>query len=982
MTIALSTTHRLALAALATLALIARPANAQPAPYHRWRTLDTPHFRVHVPAGLEREGRVAGAAAEQAYEQLAKELTPPREPIELVVSDDADYSNGYATPFPSPRIVVYATPPVESPALRLNEDWLGIVITHELTHIFHLDRVRGVWAGAQRIFGRAPFLFPHIYEPSWLTEGLAVYYESRLTEGGRLRDAEHRTIARSAALEGVLPRLGDLSAGSPRFPRGELTYSYGSLFVDWLARTHGDSTIGRFVEIQSGQLNPFALGKSSRKAFDISFVDAFDMWRDSVKRSAPGSTPPLASWRELSTHGYYAASPRWTSDSSLVYTASDGRTVNSAYELTTTGARRRLGRRNSDGANVPLADGGLLYAQPEIDGTTEVRSDLYVQRGGRVRRLTYGARLVQPDARRDGTIVAVRLAPTRASLVLLDAEGQLLRVLREAGPDETWSEPRWSPDGSRIAVAHRAHGGIFSIEVIDPSAGGSAVAALESFLLSSPAWSPDGTLWYVSERTGSPALEAWSGGTLLRRPAGSDSTLVALATPDVSPRGTALTAVSLRADGYHVGVAPLPRLDTLRGASAPGLEMRPVADTQMLAAGDFVGYSPWRSLRPRYWMPLIESAPDRGTRLGAITSGYDVLRRHEYIAYAAIPTSGRFYTGGLAYRYAGLRRPFIDVSLSQDWESSGLIYAADMIANPSAIGRLYKRTRDLSLAATLSRPRYRTNSSLTMGVAVERRHFDTEPVELLRRVDASFRRDYTFPRAFLGGSWGNYQRPFLSISPEDGVALAFTARERLLTGTSANFASASVVGTMSAYRSLDMPGYAHSVLALRVAGGVADPNTPTAFEVGGTSGTSAAIAGYAVSEGRRTFGVRGFPAASIYGTSAAAASLEYRAPLLLGGKGLRSFPLFFDRSSVSAFADAGTAGCAARPLFQGICSPAGIIGHTIASVGAELGVSLALLTTDQPELLRFGVAFPVLARGSVARQVERVSGYVELGVAF
>ncbi|MDB4892410.1 MAG: WD40-like beta Propeller containing protein, partial [Gemmatimonadetes bacterium] len=117
---------------------------AQPSPYKRYRTLDTEHFHVHVPVGLELEGRVAAAAAERAYGQLAKELKPPRGPIDLVVTDDADYSNGYATPQPTNRIVVFATPPIESNSLRLNEDWLALVITHELTHIFHLDRADGL----------------------------------------------------------------------------------------------------------------------------------------------------------------------------------------------------------------------------------------------------------------------------------------------------------------------------------------------------------------------------------------------------------------------------------------------------------------------------------------------------------------------------------------------------------------------------------------------------------------------------------------------------------------------------------------------------------------------------------------------------------------------------------------------------------------------------------------------------------------------
>ena len=128
----------------ALLALsLATPAHAQPAPYRHWQTLRTAHFDVHVARGLEREGRAAAAAAERAYAALARGLGPPRGRIDLVLSDDADYSNGYAVVSPTNRIVIFATPPIEHAGLRFNEDWLELVIVHELTHVFHLDRARG-----------------------------------------------------------------------------------------------------------------------------------------------------------------------------------------------------------------------------------------------------------------------------------------------------------------------------------------------------------------------------------------------------------------------------------------------------------------------------------------------------------------------------------------------------------------------------------------------------------------------------------------------------------------------------------------------------------------------------------------------------------------------------------------------------------------------------------------------------------------------
>lgn len=893
--------RRLALLALGILVLAPVAAWAQPAPYHRYRTLATPHFRVHVAAGLEREGRVAAAAAEHALTQLSRELVAPRTPIDLVVSDDADYSNGFATPFPTNRIVVFATPPVENRGLRLNPDWLGIVITHELTHIFHLDRSRGIWSLAQRVFGRAPFLFPNSYSPSWLTEGLAVYMESRLTTGGRLRDAEHTMIARAAAREHLLPRLDQLSGGTSRFPGGEGVYAYGSLFIDYLARTRGDSAIRHFVEVQSAEAIPYLLNRSAKEGFGASFATAFGAWRDSVTHAAGERVPPLPGWRELTTRGYYASSPRWLNDSTLVYTGTDGRETNAAYALTIGGARERLGRRDASGANDVLADGGLLFAQLNFTAPDQLRSDLYrASPDGDVARLTHGARLIQPDARADGTIVAVQLAAARASLVLLDANGRLLRVLRAAGPDETWSEPRWSPDGGRIAVSHRRHGGTFSIDVISPDDAGDVEIARSRAVLSSPSWSPDGArILYTSEESGSPQLVVASAGRRALRDAGG----VAVLTPELSPNGRLLAATTLRANGYHVGVAPAAIAEPDAPSPARFDTVAAIAtDTEALAPGEFTPYRAWRTALPHYWYPLIEPGVANDTRVGFTTSGADVVDRWLYSAYGALATSGRFAVAGLSLRYAGLRHPYVDVALSQDWTTLGV--ATD--ANDAVLGEVFKRARDASVALTFVRPRVRTYTSFTAGAGSEWRGFATTPAPLLALLDTSFHRGYTFPRLFAGAVWANTQRPPLSISPEDGVSLGATWRERFRTDAPSATASASVVGTAQGYKSLDLPGFAHHVIALRVAGGVADSRAASAFEVGGTSGTVLEVVpGYTIGEGRRTFGVRGFPAASVYGTSALAASLEYRAPLTMNTRGLGMLPFFFDHSSLTLFGDAG-----------------------------------------------------------------------------
>ena len=960
-------------------------ATAQLAPSHNWRTLETQHFHVHVRAGLEREGRAAAAAAERAYRQLSSELTPPRGTIDLVVADDADYSNGSASAFPSNRIIIYATPPIEVQSLRFNEDWLQLVITHELTHIFHLDRARGIWNIAQHVFGRGPDLFPTSYGPSWLTEGLAVYYESRFTQGGRLKDSEHRLLAQTSALEHQLPHLNQLSLASPRFPGGERAYAYGSLLVEYLAASRGDSTIRRFIDEQSGGLNPYRINHESMRAFGISFADAFNAWRDSVQASVGVSQLPVSGWRELTTHGYYATDPRWVNDSVLVYASNDGRSNTAQVELSLNGTRRSLGRRNSLGASIPLANGGWLFSQLEYTRPNEVRSDLFVERDGHQRQLTHGMRLVQPDAARDGRIVAVQLGAARSSLVLLDSAGTLQRVLRTAEPDETWSEPRWSPAGNAIAAAHRAHGGVYSLEVIDLATDSTRAIDRGRYLISMPSWAPDGrALVYASEEFGTPTLVRRSTevGASPSNQRGATSVVVSasenIVTPELSPDGRNLAASTLRADGYHIGVAPAPTAIAPPGVyTVRAVTPATPVDSQPLAAGEYHKYSAFKSALPRYWYPVIEEAPGRGTRLGAKTTGYDVLGRHAYSAYLTVPTTGMYATAGVGYRYAGFQQPLIDVQAYQDY-----IFEATLPngGTTQVVGSLLRRTRDASFATTFTRPRARTYSAFSLGVGAEHRSFLTDPGEFLKQLDPSLSRSYAYPRAFVSAQWSNTRRPSLSISSEDGIAVAATVRERYRTDSVSVTNSASIVSTASLFKSLDLPGFSHHVLALRVAAGAEDNHAATALEIGGTNGGTVQIApGYTVGEGRRTFGVRGFPARSIIGTRALGGSLEYRVPALLGGSGIGAVPFFFDRSSITAFAEAATASCGTSTRYA-VCSSSALIGKTIASVGAELVVSASYFDWDAPQTLRLGFAVPVAGRSLVRASV--VSAYLASGLSF
>lgn len=962
------------LLALLILLTLPQPASGQ-SPHRAHRTIGTEHFQVHFEEHLEPLARRAAASAERAYTRLSSELVAPRGPIDLVVSDNVDFANGSATVFPSNRIVVYAHPPIESAALRFTDDWIDMVVTHELAHIFHIDRSRGTWRLLQYVFGRAPVLFPNAYTPRWLTEGIATYYETRLTGAGRVAGTSHRAHLLAAGAAGRFPRIDQVSIATPVFPGGQGVYIFGSLFVDYIADVHGDDKVRALIERQAVHPLPFMLNRVARaatgQAFSASWKDFADLYTGTADSIG---AEPIPGWRDISRPLHSADFLRWTGDDRLVYTGSAPRRRYGAYAVTPQGNTRFLGRRNGATPNSRAADGTLVYAQPDFVDPYTLRGDLYLERDGARQRLTRGARLSAPDVRADGRVVAVQSVAGGSRLVIYDLATRELAPLTGGGIDEFWSEPRWSPDGRSIAASRWRRGGSTSIVIVD--AGGTAVReeiSIARAVQGAPSWSPDGrSVLFTSDRSGSTEIYvADVGGG--RPPRVLSSSVLGIHEPQLSPDGRTLAAVRFTAEGVRVGVAPA----TFEATPPPGwqlqeLDARPARlDTVTPHAGAARRYSPLGQLVPRYWFPLYED-DGRDARAGAYTSSSDILGRHSYIAQAAVPLRGRGAEGGIAYQFAGLKRPLLGLSAWQNWAFRGAV--RDSSGRPLA--RVDRMERDASISASFLRPRARSNFSVTVSAGAQMRRNTIEP-DLATNLPAAFFSDSLLPRVTAGIGYARTRSAPYAISPEDGFTASVGAINRWVSGTGAP-SSRTVTGALTGYRSFDLGGFARHVAALRVAGGAADDNAVSELEAGGVSGSSIPLAfGFGgIGEGRRAFPVRGFDGRTLRGTRAWAASAEYRAPLALLARGAGLLPLFLDRTSISGFADAASAWC---PVFrEGLCAE-GNPRATIGSVGAEARLVAALGSWDQPFAFRLGVAAPVVERERADRPV---SIYFTSGLSF
>jgi hypothetical protein len=285
----------------------------------------------------------------------------------------------------------------------------------------------------------------------------------------------------------------------------------------------------------------------------------------------------------------------------------------------------------------------------------------------------------------------------------------------------------------------------------------------------------------------------------------------------------------------------------------------------------------------------------------------------------------------------------------------------------------------VSLQATFIRPRFRTYTLASIGGELEGYSYSTRPGTALRQLDSFFSQTHTYPALVAVAGWSNAQRPGLSISPEDGVSLSANARQRWRAGTTGG-PTRSVIGLALAYKSVDLPGFAHHVLALRAAGGITDEGSPDLFSAGGISGTTLEVfPGVAVGQ-QRTFGVRGYPAGSESGIRAYSAAVEYRAPLAAPSRGFRFIPIFVDRMSVTLFGETGRAFCpVGADTTSGFCTAGTIRNPAMTSAGAELNIDTSWLLDSQARA-RLGLAFPLINREQL--RAAKAELYARFGASF
>lgn len=987
-------------------------------PNERWRTITTEHFRVTYPEHLEALGRRAAERSERAWDELVDVFVdPPDDRIDVLLTDHSDISNGFAGVTPSNRVVIHARPPVDFWSIGHSDEWLELVITHELVHILHLDlSLNPIGRVARSVFGRVsaewPF-FPELGTPRWVIEGLATWYETELTNAGRVHGTFNEMQIRTAILEGRFEDIGQASGRSPEWPTGNRAYAYGSHFFNHLTRKYGSDRMGAFAEAIARQWIPYRIDGAGRSAFGVSLTEEWQLWKADLERDLADldqrllQLGPITESNPLPGGGRVTIHPEVSPDGRYVaFATSDG---NSDLQIrvydVTTGETRSTGRTNGTPTIAWLPGNRLLVGQLELDGPYEAWADLYVRElDGSERRLTHGARVNQPAPSPDGSVaIAVQQGGGTNGLVHVDLSTGEVTPWVAPDPDVHWAYPTWSPDGSTVAVTRWEPEGYHDLVLLD-AVSGEIVQRItrDRSLDMNASWTPDGAwLLWGSDRTGimnvlaAPALGSGRVGdpilvTNVRTGAGY---------PAVGPSGSRLYFAAYHADGWFIeetAFEPEERITAPRAGirfDAPGPAPQRGSSTEI--AGD---YSPWPTLGPKYWevattdvvsVPTVQVdslvLPGRellGVGVGIQTGGRDLVGRHAWAAAATFAPAGDKFSGSATYQYGGLGNPLLSFSARQGWVGAGQT-VTDMAADTVLV---LERERGVSAGVTMLMPTWRRNLSFTLAGAMvweAREVWDTalrptnafrlsRPTARVEELSASV--SFNSTRAFayqMGMSKG--MSVFVSGRTTNDATLPDSLTSVAGVDRSLNEVRGRVRGAVPLWRT----GYGRQVLAVQVAGGVAEgPGAGIGhFRVGGASGQAEQLTGLEAFGGRFIFfPVRGYAPSSRFGRYAWSGSVEWRIPLWLGNQGFRVWPIHLDRSMLSVFFDAGNA-------WGPDLSPSGFVNTlqvALASAGAEVTTEVLALFDVQLRL-RGGFGVPLVR---VTGDGTSVRGWLRVGVPF
>jgi hypothetical protein len=255
----------------------------------KWTTLESTHYRVIYQKPYSQLAGEVLKIAETVWPTLAKayDAYDRYQRIDILITDDGDDANGFAI-YTSSRIAIFA--PHMDWIMRNRQNWLGNVVTHELSHVFSLRRA--AWLApfdAVQIYGatydygsRVNYAFQipwmPLVAPTWYVEGIAQFEAAQ--NGNDSWDSQRDMVLRDAYLTGTLPTLDFIETFDydEDWTQAERTYNTGFAFLLYLKDRFGVDKVRALAKPKP----IFNFSYSVEQAFGKPLPELFDEFKRSL----------------------------------------------------------------------------------------------------------------------------------------------------------------------------------------------------------------------------------------------------------------------------------------------------------------------------------------------------------------------------------------------------------------------------------------------------------------------------------------------------------------------------------------------------------------------------------------------------------------------------------------------------------------------------------------------------------------------------
>ncbi len=883
-------------------------------PAFTWTTLETTHFLIHYHQGEEKIAKRAAIIAEDVHLRLVPRIKwTPKGRTHLVLVDAMDDSNGLTTPFPYNLIKLLITQPVGEPGFGTtsHDEWMRMLITHEYTHILHLDMVHSATDALQYVFGR--LYFPNLLEPQWMIEGIATYEETEQTAGGRGRSPGAEMIIRMAVLEDKFPRLSQATVFPNYWPAGQVPYLFGEGFTRFIAEKYGREKLAD-ISVKYSNFGLWLVDANGVWTLGQWYSDLWEEWQNELqaryaKIRGELSAKGLTASRALTRRGYMNVSPVFSPDGkSIAYTVSNEDEFPAIYRMSADGTGDRKLVENttsstSSGESIAWSpDGsGIYYTKIDIIRNANEYNDIYYYDMNKNKeiRVTDGLRArdacPSPDNKK---LLFITNKLGRNRLASIETAAIKNHAIREA--DVTWlseetanqyETPRYSPDGTLIVTGVWQPGGYKDIWVLD-SRGNKVEELMHDRAIDGNAtWGPDGkVIYFSSDRSGIFNLYAYERET--KKIYQITNVLGGAFSPAPSPDGEAIVFSSYSSAGYDIHLQPA---DSTSWKSAEPFQDRyPVVTyAENPVAMKTSSYNPLPTLAPRFWIPWYGYSEESRDLFGFLTFGQDAVERHSYTLTGLY--SPKTYRTWYAFNYVydGLYPTFQFAATDLDGTFSDLLI--------DSTGSKYYVQREKTLGASLLFPllKFQKQHALLIG-------YRRSEISALTQLPPWAGYNGLLPAQGTLASgravylFNNSRQYGFSISPEDGrtIDVGYQQYDKAL-GSDFNIKKY----TADWHEYIDFPWKHHVLQARAFAGTSTGEVIPQgAFQVGGDNPGDTLI-----QVDDESIYLRGYPINAFRGRKAGLASLEYRFPIEEIELGWSSAPIFLRRLHGAVFAEAGNA---------------------------------------------------------------------------